>query len=906
MTSESLIEQLLDKWEEQRNAGLTADLTEICRDHPQLFQTVTERVRAFEAMDKALRHSDHTASKISDGQSTPGTTVNSSSPEIMVARAQYRILRSHARGGLGEVLLAQDERLLRQVAIKRIQPHHAGESGRQQRFLREATITGQLDHPGIVSILNVCEDEAGNPCYAMKFVDGQSLDQFARQLHEPFTARLRRDSRSRQLFESHVIRPLLARFVSVCNTIAFAHTRGVIHRDIKPANVMLGDFGATYVVDWGLAKTDAAKTKPTGFEPLIAAENQQTITVADSVTADGAAELLRESLTQTGAVMGTPAFMSPEQASSDTSQVGPLSDIYSLGATLYFLLTGSPPIVSGTDMNWFEQLRTGSFPPPKRVQPFVPTALESVCLKAMSLKPDERYLSPLELARDIDRWLADEPVFAHSDGWSTRIARFTRQHRALTQVGGFALIVITVLSTVLAIVMDDRRRSVEAEVSTSRNLASLRERTAIEMTALAEKESAARRIADEQNNLALSTLRSVIFRIARNLKSVEGAAAIRTQLLTTAIDGLGKVAATLDTRIEVDRNLIVAHNDIGKIYMAAGSLEKVNTTAEALRHFQKAAAIGNTLLNSTPADDMLQRDISVTMELAGDACIQLGDLAAADIAYAESLAISERRLRLKPADLKRRQDTGFGYEKVGDVLFTRGNLVEAQRHFRRSLEIYQQIVADKPSEASYQRDLLVARSKLGNIERLEGKLRDAAKTFRECVATCEALEKIPESGAQRRDRAVMLNKLGSVLIEQTMFPEAANAFSTALQIARDAVTAEPGSTTARRDLSISLKYIGETNRYRDDAESSTKLYEESLAIRRTLAAEDASSQVAQADVAVILVELGDLELAAGQSETAGLHLTEAASILNTLKDSGKLEGAEEKKLLERIMELQSK
>ncbi len=175
-----------------------------------------------------------------------------------------------------------------------------------------------------------------------------------------------------------------------------------------------------------------------------------------------------------------------------------------------------------------------------------------------------------------------------------------------------------------------------------------------------------------------------------------------------------------------------------------------------------------------------------------------------------------------------------------------------RKRYQRSLEIYQQIVKAQPEYASYQRDLLVARSKLGNIERREGNLDEAAATFRSCVETCEALEKIPKSGAQRRDRSVLLNKLGMVLFEQSKTREAAEAFSVALQIAREAVEAEPTSETARGDLAISLNYMGDVSKKDADLVAARTFFNESLAIRRELVTADQSSQVAQVGVAAVL------------------------------------------------------
>lgn len=913
MTDETALENLLDRWERSYRNHEQTELSELCRDYPHLLEKLSQRVNAIIAVEAALRQHDLTSPP--PGQK-PGSTHFVAAPEepIVKMEALYQVVRHHAAGGLGEVLLAWDDRIGRAVAVKRLQRARMHDSASRRRFLREAEITGQLDHPGIVPMLTVGQDPRGAPCYAMKFIEGETLAESVRTAHARYREALGTRRGDRREFERLVLRPLLTRFVTVCNTLAYAHERGILHRDLKPGNMMLGNFGATYVVDWGLAKrlgspappTVPSAECPTPVEGPSTQGQDETLKLSESPTDADVDELLHLTLTQTGAVAGTPAFMSPEQAAGEMHSAGASSDIYSLGATLYFLLTSRPSIISDPDLNWLQQLKSGTFPRPAALCPAVPPQLEAVCMKAMALRPENRYSSAVELAADVDRWMADEPVSACSESLRTRLARWSRRHRAWTQAAVLSLAIITFLTVMFAVQLDARRQEAESARAKSSQLAEEKSRLADEKSRLAGQEAEAKRIADEQGNLAISTLRSVIFQVARNLKNVEGAAEVRTQLLTAAVEGLGKVSSTLNSRAEIDRNLMFAHVDLGKIYLTAGNLEKFNSTAAALEHFRKSITIGQSLLDKNPADDPLERNISVVFELSGDACLQLGNLDDADKAYAESLAISERRLLRKPNDVTRRQDTGFGYEKVGDVLLTRGNRTDAAQHFQRSLELYQQIVNDEPTIPSHRRDLLVAKSKLGNIQRQDGKLTEAAETFRECVRICEVLEQLPGSGSQRRDRSVLLNKLGTVLYDQGNHTAACDVFSAGLQIARDAVTAEPQSVTARRDLSVSLKYLADSRKQLGSFDDSRALYDECAALRKALAAEDLSSQVAQTDVAAILADIADLDLLSAKPDAARVRLDEAAAILQSLKEAQKLEGADDQQLLERVLELQSR
>jgi tetratricopeptide (TPR) repeat protein/tRNA A-37 threonylcarbamoyl transferase component Bud32 len=349
------------------------------------------------------------------------------------SQLRFRILRPHARGGLGEVFLAYDQELNREVALKEIQGRYADDRDSRGRFLLEATITGGLEHPGIVPVYGLGRYIDGRPYYAMRFIRGDSLKEAIEQFHK--ADRPGRDPGERNL-ELH---KLLGRFLVICNTLAYAHSKGVVHRDLKPGNIMLGPYGETLVVDWGLAK-------PLGSTTAVGAGERPLVPVLGS----------RVEATQMGAAVGTPQFMSPEQAAGRLDELGPASDVYSLGATLYALLTGKPPLIDSDVTAVLERAARGDFPPPRAVNPRVPRALEAVCLKAMALRPADRYASARLLAEDIEHWLADEPVSAWREPWTVRTRRWLVRHRTLVTATAAAVLVAAIgLTTVLVL---ERRR----------------------------------------------------------------------------------------------------------------------------------------------------------------------------------------------------------------------------------------------------------------------------------------------------------------------------------------------------------------------------------------------------------------------------------------------------------------
>ncbi|MBC7855544.1 MAG: serine/threonine protein kinase, partial [Pirellulaceae bacterium] len=319
---------------------------------------------------------------------------------------RFRVLRPHAKGGLGEVFVAQDLELHREVALKEIQARFADQPESRSRFVLEAEITGGLEHPGIVPVYGLGQYADGRPFYAMRFIRGDSLKEAIAFFHKADIPG--RDPGERTL----ELRKLLGRFIDVCEAIEFAHSRGILHRDLKPGNVMLGKYGETLVVDWGLAKTvgRGERTADTG-------ETTLRPTSGDSVDP-----------TIIGKAVGTPAYMSPEQAAGRLDELGPASDVYSLGATLYCLLTGQPPFSGNDQGEILRRVQRGNFLPPREVKPQVSPPLQAICLRAMALQLSDRYLSPQMLARDIEHWLADEPVVCYPEPPRVRARRWVKRH----------------------------------------------------------------------------------------------------------------------------------------------------------------------------------------------------------------------------------------------------------------------------------------------------------------------------------------------------------------------------------------------------------------------------------------------------------------------------------------------
>ena len=424
------LDQLLQRWEELEQQGENRTPDELCSACPELAGELGRRIALLRAFEPLL-----TDSTIACGDHLRRGPAVGASRESATARADYCDLRFHAAGGLGEVFLARNAELNREVALKFMKPARARDPVSRRRFLQEAEVTGRLEHPGVVPIYALGTDSGGAPCYAMRFIHGATLQDAI----EGFRA-AERSGRDRSE-RSFALRELLNRFVSVCNTVAYAHSRGILHRDLKPQNVMLGKYDETLVVDWGLAKP---------FE-------------RDEATGGAAEEALTPSSgsgTPTVGVVGTLAYMSPEQAAERPAAVGAASDIFSLGAILYAILTGEVPYRSRNHDEVLENVRRCEFPAPRQVKPAAPRALEAVCLKAMAARPVDRYATALDLAAEVKRYLADEPVTASPEPIALRARRWMRRYRTLVTSTAAVLILSAVGLAGFTIVLARKKHGV--------------------------------------------------------------------------------------------------------------------------------------------------------------------------------------------------------------------------------------------------------------------------------------------------------------------------------------------------------------------------------------------------------------------------------------------------------------
>jgi len=694
--------------------------------------------------------------------------------------SRFRMLRSHARGGIGEVWVALDVELNREVALKRIQDRHADDPASRARFLQEAEVTGRLEHPGIVPVYGMGRDTGGRPFYAMRFIRGNSLKEAIASFHAGVGAPAS-DPGARSLG----LRQLLRRFVDVCNAVEYAHRRGVLHRDLKPANVMVGPYGETLVVDWGLAKA----ARQAESDPL-AGDGEYALRI--SVGEGGSSETLP------GSVLGTPAYMSPEQASGELDRMGPRSDVYSLGATLFCLVTGRAPFVEGDVEVVLRAVRGGKFAAPRQVDRTVDRALEAVCLKALATLPEDRYSSPKALAEDVERWMADEPVAAWREPLSRRARRWARRNR--TAVAAVVVALVAGLSAMAGVQARANGRLRDANEATRRALAEAESAQARTQAALEQSEQS-RQQAEAVSNFLVEAFRSpdpkqdgrqvkvaeLLDRASARLdKGFAGSPATQGKLLDTlgttywglslydrAATMHARAGAVLEAALGADHaETLKTRNNLALAYQSLGRLPEAIALHKATLE-RKEAKLGP----NHPSTLKSRNNLAIAYNSAGR--------------LSEAITLYEATLKSMEAALgPDHHDTLSAQTNLAIAYWSAGRQAQAISLFESVLKkLEAKLGPDHP-------ETLAARNNLAAAFQEVGRLSEAIALHQATLARQEA-----QLGSDHRETLASRNNLATTFLHAGRLPEAITLYQSTLERKEATLGADhPDTLLARNNL----------------------------------------------------------------------------------------------------------
>jgi serine/threonine-protein kinase len=648
------------------------------------------------------------------------------------------------------------------VALKQILDRHADDPSSRARFVLEAEVTGSLEHPGIVPVYGLGHSPDGRPYYAMRLVRGDTLKQAVDRSHSD--AALQKDPGRRSL----ELRQLLRRFVDVCNAIAYAHSRGVLHRDLKPANVVVGRYGETLVVDWGLAK-------PLGHSEPGGDGAERTLMPSSS---SGSAATLP------GSALGTPAYMSPEQAEGDLDRLGPRSDVYSLGATLYYLLTGGPPF-AGDAAEVIYAVQRGEFRPPRQFDATIDRALEAVCLKAMAPRPADRYATPKALAEDVERWMADEPVSSWREPLSRRARRWARRNRTAVAAAAVALVAgVAGLAAVLVVQTRARADLGRANAQVTRANADLLAANARER---------------QRFDLAMAAVQLFHGEVSQDLLLKEKEfAGLRSRLLTGAADFYGNLERLLEGHTDLPSRAA-----LGRAYFELGQLTgDIGNMAEALAVHRKGLAVRRKLAQEPEAGAEAVLDLVRSLTAQGSLQQISGDRAGSLSSFGDARGLVEG---LVVAGSGGDEAKALLAETLDGMGLDRANPRENLEMRYRALEIAKELVGKHPGVTRYLGLLGLLQMNIG-VDLLDlGREAEAIAASKEAATTTQRLvDARPDVYLYQNRLAIVYNNIAASSWNEVRLDEAVAFQRLAVAIWRKAAAANPAVRQVENDTAYGI------------------------------------------------------------------------------------------------------
>ena len=677
----------------------------------------------------------------------------------------FRLLREVGHGGMGVVYEAHQISLDRRVALKVLPFAAVLDSKQIARFKNEAQAAAQLDHPNIVSVYAVGSDR-GVHFFAMQLIDGQPLDRAIEELREhsgratsptnsadtSSDSELKAGSTNRSFLteispdRSSYFRTVMGLGIQAAEALHAAHEYGVVHRDVKPSNLLLDGEGKLWVTDFGLARCQSEKA-----------------------------------LTQTGDLVGTLRYMSPEQTLGQSALVDQRTDIYSLGATLYELLTLEPAFPGDDGPDLLRRLAEQDPRPLRDLQPKIPVDLQTVIHKAMARRREDRYTTAQEFADDLQRVLDGKPTIAKPPTIADRLAKWTRRHQGLVVSAAAVCLVAAVgLATSTVLVTGLKVRAEQSEQSAKHS-----------------EQSATRRFQKAQD-----VVEHLGLKLSGQLADIPGADRVRKELLLVTLQYYKDFA-------EEAKNDPALRGDLALTYETIATLtEGIGSTEEAIQSHEKAIALFEQLVDDDASNPEYRARLARCHNNLASLLACSGNADDARRAHDEAIRLQSELTESFPNDGRYTSDLASSYDNLGMLQSDTGDLEAAEASFRQAIRLQEQLLKTDSEAPEYLQELAASYNNLSTLY-LEEQPRQAAEQcekalmYQQKAAAAQPLEL-----QYRSDLALTHNNLGAAYSRTEQLARAAGAYQRAIDIQCELVNAAPSQNSYQRDLAVSFNNLG--------------------------------------------------------------------------------------------------
>jgi len=805
-----LVAECLERCERD---GETA-IEEVCREHPEHADGIRKRLRT-------LRQA--------------GLFEVAADAGIPDQLGEFRLRERLGSGGMGVVYVAEQESLGREVALKLVRPERLFFPGARERFQREIEAVARLEHRGIVPVYTVGEEQ-GVPYLAMERVRGASLADVLAELESSDPAQLTGDDLQRvvqdrageesaggSVFSGNWTKVCFRLVAEVADALDHAHRRGVLHRDVKPSNIMVTSDGRIRLLDFGLARADGASA-----------------------------------LTRSGLEPGSLPYMAPEQVRGESDRIGPRTDVYGLGVTLYELLTLHPPYHAETTEQTRARILAGQPPPASRLNPTIAWDAETVCLTAMEPDPERRYSSAAEFAADLRNYLELRSIQARRPGPWLR-ARRAAQRRPALATGLVAVAAVLILGPT---VFGFWQRAAAADLRKALAEASRQE----------ERAKANVQVAIDAVN---EMLEGVGNRTLENAPHTDG---IRRKLLARALS----MWRRLDQQEPDDPR--VRRAMAGTLWRISLLLEALGETKGAEVKLGMAIAMLEKLSAAYPNAPEYRGDIATYVRSLGNLLQEVGRPREASKEWTRSLTILEDLGKEFPEQARYRRELVAAYTNLGMRLAFRGRMGPAGKMAAKAVERASRLVEDRPDDKAVLLVLARAQHMSGNVGAMSGRsFEDTTDHYRAALARLDqVLAKDPDDTEARREAAEVEINLGSYCETNEHLEAAEHAMRAAVGRLAKLSNAFPKRPDFRARHASSLMTLASVLRHRHREDKAEPLLRQSLAILEKLVAEHPGQTSYRTSLAVTYGELASALMGQGRGLEAPAHLERAIEIQTKL------------------------